>query len=169
MADALGPNHAVDQSAKVCKFVAFYYNQEEDVMLIWTEKYATGDSLIDSQHRMLITYVNQLEGLARTTNPSVQEIERFLKFIDFLEVYVQTHFEDEDACMYRSKCPAYEENKRGHGEFLDFFQGYNLRLMTEGWQPAIAKELHESCTAWVKRHIFRIDVQLRDSLPSAPD
>jgi hemerythrin-like metal-binding protein len=129
-------------------------------MLLWNEKYATGDSLIDSQHRMLISYINQLEGLARIANPSVQDFERFLRFVEFLETYVLTHFKDEDACMNRARCPAYEENKRGHSEFLDFFREIKLRLGTEGCHPALVKKLHESCTTWVKQHVFRIDVQL---------
>jgi len=32
-------------------------------MLQWSEQFETGHSLIDTQHKMLITYINRLEGI----------------------------------------------------------------------------------------------------------
>ena len=130
-------------------------------MLDWNENFATGHPLIDTQHRMLISYVNRLETLAENTNPTPEEVGLFLRFIEFLEDYIMAHFSEEEECMHRFRCPAHYENKRAHGEFLDFFRGFKLRFEVEGYRPEVVKELFEACVAWIQRHILRIDVQLR--------
>jgi len=64
-------------------------------MLNWNEKFETGHELIDTQHRMLISYINRLEVMAGITNPSAVDIELFSRFIEFLESYILTHFTEE--------------------------------------------------------------------------
>ena len=133
-------------------------------MLRWSEKFETGHSLIDTQHQMLISYINRLEGLARNTNPSRQEVEFFVQLISFMETYVAVHFDHEECCMARHKCPAYQENKDAHGKFLEFFRAYKHRFETEGCRPDLLTELHEACSSWIQQHILRIDVQLKPCL-----
>ncbi|HUC86134.1 MAG TPA: hemerythrin domain-containing protein [Candidatus Acidoferrales bacterium] len=133
-------------------------------MLKWTEKFETGNALLDAQHRMLITYINRLEPFTRVTNPTPQEIDLFLRVVEFLENYALTHFKDEENCMLRFKCPAYRDNKQAHTEFLDFYRQFSRRLSFEGCRPELVKELHQACVAWIQRHILRIDVQLKSSL-----
>ena len=133
-------------------------------MLHWSEQFETGDALIDSQHRMLITYFNSLSEVSRSTNLSPEEIGLLLRFIEFLEDYMIMHFKAEENCMNRFRCPAYHDNKRAHTEFLDFFRSFKLRLDSLGCRPELVKELQVSCNAWIKHHILRIDVQLKASL-----
>jgi hemerythrin len=130
-------------------------------MLQWTEKFETGHPLIDAQHRMLISYVNRLEDLSGNTNPSREEVELVLRFIEFLEDYLLMHFKAEEDCMYRFRCPAHYDNQRAHGEFLDFFRGFKRQFGIEGYRPEVVRELFDACIAWIQRHILRIDVQLR--------
>ncbi len=130
-------------------------------MFHWNEKFATGHELIDTQHRMLIAYVNRLETLAENTQPSPEEVGLFLRFIEFLEDYVAEHFREEEECMHRFRCPAHQDNQRAHTEFLHFFRGFKLRFGIEGYRPEVVRELFDACVAWIERHILRIDVQLR--------
>ena len=130
-------------------------------MLDWNEKFETGHPLIDTQHRMLIAYINRLEGMAGNPGPNPEEIELVSRFMEFLENYIVTHFREEEDCMFRFRCPARKENKIAHHEFMDFFTGFRLRLEVEGCSPAAVQELFEACVAWIQRHILRIDVQLR--------
>jgi hemerythrin len=129
-------------------------------MLDWNEKFATGHHLIDLQHRMLISYVNRLEELSASRHPSKDEIELFFHFMDFLEGYITTHFSEEEGCMFRFRCAAHKENMIAHTEFLDFFRGFKLRLETQGYNPAVVREMYAACIAWILRHILRVDVQL---------
>ena len=140
-------------------------------MLLWNEQFETGHPLIDTQHRMLISYINRLEDLARNTSPSQVEVGLFLRFTEFLETYILTHFREEEDCMNRFKCPVHAENKSAHQAFLEFFRKFKLRLEVEGYRPEVVQELHDSCSAWIQQHILRIDVQLKPclSLPPATD
>jgi hemerythrin len=140
-------------------------------MLKWSEKLETGHLLIDAQHRMLISYINRLEVFAQNTNPSREEVELFMRLLEFLETYTLTHFKEEEDCMYRFRCPAHRENKQAHREFLDFFREFKLRIASDGYHSGLVKELHESCSLWIQRHILRIDTELKPCLnrPSTPD
>ena len=130
-------------------------------MLDWNEKFETGHSVIDSQHRMLIAYINRLEELSVSSHPSKEEIELFFRFMDFLENYIITHFTEEEGCMLRFRCPAHKDNMIAHTEFVDFFRGFKLRLQIEGYSSEAVRELYAACVAWILRHILRIDIQLR--------
>jgi len=130
-------------------------------MLDWNEKFETGHPVIDSQHRMLISYVNRLEELSRNSTPSKDEVDLFFHFMDFLENYMTTHFSEEEGCMLRFRCAAHKDNMIAHTEFLDFFRGFKRQLETEGYSPEAGQELYAACVAWILRHILRVDVQLK--------
>ena len=140
-------------------------------MLLWTEQFETGHLLVDTQHRMLISYINRLEDLAQNSNPSQVEVELFLRFVEFLETYISTHFRDEEGCMHHFKCPVRVENQLAHRAFLAFFRKFKLRLEVEGYHHEVVQELHDACSAWIQQHILRIDVQLKPCLnqTSAPE
>ena len=131
------------------------------MILQWTEQFETGDPCIDSQHKMLIDYVNRLEEMTHTTNPDRTEAEFMLNFVDFVETYTIEHFKHEENCMARHKCPVYEQNKTAHAEFLQFFRRFKDRFEIEGCRPDILKELHDTCSAWIQGHILRVDTQIK--------
>ena len=139
-------------------------------MLEWTDRFETGHPLIDAQHRMLISYVNRLDTLAQDAPSVEEEAELFLRFVEFLETYITTHFKDEEDCMHRFECPAYQENQRTHGEFLDFYRQFKRRLEVDGYRREAARELHRYCVSWARHHILHIDVQLKSyqTLPPGP-
>jgi hemerythrin len=137
-------------------------------MLPWSEQFETGQALIDAQHRMLISYVNQLEELAHHSHPDRVDVELFSRFIEFLETYITTHFRDEEECMLGFKCPFHEDNKLAHRAFLEFFRTFKLRLAAEGFHPEVVTELHEFCCSWIQSHILRVDVQIKPCLNQTP-
>ena len=130
-------------------------------MLEWAEKFETGHTLIDTQHRMLISYINRLEELAQNTNPEPEDRGLFLQFISFLEDYISMHFGMEEDRMRRFRCSAHKDNKKAHTEFMDFYRGFTRRLHGQEHRPEMIQELHEACSTWVKAHILRIDVQMK--------
>jgi len=130
-------------------------------MLNWSEKFETGNAVIDSQHRMFISYVNRLEELSRSRNPVKEEVELFFRFMDFLEDYMAIHFAEEENCMLHHQCGAYKENLIAHNEFLDFFKVFKHQIEIEGYRLESVRELYDACVAWIQRHILRLDVQLK--------
>jgi hemerythrin len=137
-------------------------------MLRWSEQFETGHSLIDTQHKMLISYINRLSGIARNTNPSRREAEFVLQLIGFMETYIDVHFKQEEACMDSYRCPAHQENQLAHRDFLIFFRKFKVRFETEGIRPDVLLELHHSCSHWIEAHIMQIDVRLKPCIGQSP-
>ena len=133
-------------------------------MLQWKVEFETGHSPIDTQHKMLVSYINRLEGLARSTNHDRHDAEFILQLIGFMETYIDVHFKMEEACMDSYKCPAHQENKEAHRNFLIFFRQFKLRFDAEGFRPEVLLELHESCSTWIQDHIMQIDMRLKPCL-----
>lgn len=130
-------------------------------MVNWNQEYETGHALMDAQHRMLISYVNRLDGLCRTTNPGREEFELFLRFMEFLEDFIPEHFRKEEDCMLRFRCPAYQEAHAAHQEFLSFYQGFKSRFGIMGYRVELVRQLFDACLSFIQRHILGTDVQLR--------
>lgn len=136
-------------------------------MFQWSEKFETGHPLIDSQHQLLVGYVNRLEELTRLTNPSRQEAEFILSLVDFIEAYTSVHFKHEEGCMIRHRCPAYADNKTAHEDFLRFFRDFKRRLSTEGCRHEVLQDLYTACCNWIEQHILHIDLRLKPCLKTA--
>jgi len=133
-------------------------------MVYWTEQFVTGSDTIDQQHRMLINNINHLETMLTDTNPSREEGEFLVRLVDFLESYAGTHFQFEEECMERYRCPAHAKNKQDHEHFLKFFHEFKERCAKEGLRQDVLRSLHQSLSSWIQEHILQVDTQLRPCL-----
>lgn len=127
-------------------------------MLTWTDQFATGSALVDTQHRMLIEKINRLEQLLSGPPPSKAVVDELL---NFLGSYVSTHFKFEEQCMEKYRCPAHEKNKQAHAAFLDVFGKFKSRYVAEGPKPELLKSLHQAASSWIRDHILSVDIQLK--------
>jgi hemerythrin-like metal-binding protein len=127
-------------------------------MLTWNEQFATGSVLVDTQHRMLIEKINQLEELLNGPPPSKAACDVLL---NFLGTYVGTHFKFEEGCMERMKCPVHAQNKQAHEAFLGMFTKFKERYLAEGPKPALLKSLQTFASEWINNHILNVDIKLR--------
>jgi len=130
-------------------------------MLIWTEQFATGSPTIDDQHRQLIQYVNRLEAMLVENNPSREHYETMLKFLTFLEDYVETHFTFEEQCMESYRCPSHRKNCQAHDQFRKMFARFRERFNHEGMRMELLKELNHTINTWIEGHILAIDTTLK--------
>jgi hemerythrin len=137
-------------------------------MMLWTEQFATGSDKIDLQHRALINNVNHLEELLTITNPTREECEFVIQLLDFLEDYARTHFEFEEQCMARYRCPAHEKNKRAHDQFRMFSRELKARYRAGGFSREIILCLHATVSRWIGEHMLQVDTQLRASIKGEP-
>jgi len=62
-------------------------------MIHWTEKFETGSTKLDQQHRVLVDNINLLEEQLRNTNPTKEELEFTIELVDYLEAYANIHFQ----------------------------------------------------------------------------
>lgn len=130
-------------------------------MVIWNSQFETGSSRLDQQHRTLINNLNHLEDMLMITNPSRAECEFLIHLVEFLENYADTHFNEEEGCMERYRCPAHQKNKEAHEQFRTFFKQFKARYQAKGFRREILLELHKTLSQWIEEHILRVDTQLR--------
>jgi hemerythrin len=130
-------------------------------MIIWDAKFEVGIETIDGQHRALITKINELERMTRSSNPTVEEARFIIQLVEFIESYAADHFRHEEECTERFRCPTHEINKEAHRSFLDDFRRFKARWMAEGYSTIILKDLHRMMSDWIQRHILGVDSQLR--------
>lgn len=133
-------------------------------MLLWTEQFATGSPTIDEQHRQLIQYLNEFEGLLTQTNPTPKEINFIIQFLQFIEDYVSSHFSYEEKCMESYRCPSHQKNLQAHEHFKEVFQRYKVHSHKEGFRHDLLVELNQIMQSWVQDHILRVDTQLKPCL-----
>jgi hemerythrin len=129
-------------------------------MLLWTEQFATGSPTIDEQHRQLIRHLNHFEALLVETNPTPENLATLIRFLDFLESYVDSHFSYEEQCMESYRCPAHKKNLQAHENFKQTFHQFKLRSQKEGFRLEMLTELNQTINTWVQDHILRVDTQL---------
>jgi len=138
-------------------------------MIQWGEAFATGSAALDQQHRILIENINGLEEQLHTTNPTREDLAFVIKLVDYLAFYANAHFQDEEHCMLKSKCPAFAVNQKAHERFREFIREFKRQCDLKGFNVELLRQLHELLEAWVQEHLLKIDTQLRSSLRAAPE
>ncbi len=128
-------------------------------MIVWDESMSTGVAMIDEQHKMLFQSFNQFaEALSQITAR-----EAAGEALDFLQFYAVWHFREEEKEMERSQCPAAEENKRAHAEFIRIFNQFYTQWQTGIMTSELAVRSYEQLEKWLVDHVMGIDTQLRAS------
>ena len=123
----------------------------------WDDKYSTGNDEVDSQHKQLFSYLDDLEAHIESGAD-----EKYVKnFMAALGIYTRTHFCYEEICMRKFKCPTAEENKVQHGKLLEAFTEAKERFEREGVSDELLEQLRKFLISWLVNHIMKIDVHLK--------
>lgn len=122
----------------------------------WDPSMTTGVESLDTQHRQLIAWLNDLlsaisQGCGRT------EIEGLL---NQLGNYAVTHFGDEEECMTRYKCPVAEANAAAHKDFVATFTSFKEEYDRNGATAHLVVRVESELMRWLTSHIKRTDTQL---------
>ena len=115
----------------------------------WNETYSVKNELIDSQHKQLFEYINNLiracrEGLSRT------ELQ---KAIGFLENYTIKHFFEEEQIQKKSGFTGYENHKKIHDCFKETVKALGHELILKGISPGLVEKLRRELGDWLVTHI----------------
>lgn len=133
-------------------------------MITWDAALSTGDERTDSQHLVLIDKLNEFDAVISSSNSG--DIRREAgEVLDFLQFYAAWHFEQEEATMARMNCPAAEENKKAHAEFIQSFGQFYSRWQTASMDLELARTTYHQLRDWVVDHIMTVDVKMRDCQP----
>jgi hemerythrin len=129
---------------------------------IWREDWATGNKLIDSEHKELFTAINNLLA-ACSSGKGRAELE---STISFLEDYTAKHFGDEEQLQLSSGYPDYRRHKTLHEGFKTFVRQLGIDLKREGPTITLVSKVNAGCGDWLIRHIQTEDKKLAMHLKS---
>jgi hemerythrin len=129
-------------------------------MITWDDKLTTSDPRIDSQHKVLIDKFNELDEVI-SVNQSGDIRRAAGEVLDFLQFYAAWHFEQEEAMMAQVNCPAAEQNKQAHAEFLQKFGQFYSHWQTASMDIELARTTYRHLASWVTDHIMAVDVQIK--------
>lgn len=128
-------------------------------MILWEAKYETGVKEIDHQHQWLFDFANDLE---RELNNNADKANVH-HILTKLEEYAQKHFQFEESCMNKWKCPFANENQCAHKNFVYAYENFMERYKREGQSEELAWKIHHMVERWIVNHICRIDLKLRET------
>lgn len=130
----------------------------------WSAEFASGDREVDNQHIMLFDFVNILEDRINHHPNNPMEKEEITEQLYFLQRYVLVHFEYEEKCMFSHQCPAAQQNKEAHANFIQYFTKFMQDFDEQGPTLELMTGLHSVVSNWLTNHILKIDTSLRHCL-----
>lgn len=117
----------------------------------------TGNELIDTQHRELISRVNKL---AEECVPGTEK-RTAVGTLDFLLDYTDYHFSEEEALQKKSGYPNLSAHHREHEKFKRAVE--ELRIMLEeeeGPSEAFVEAVRKNVEEWLQNHIMSWDKEV---------
>jgi len=122
----------------------------------WTDDLNTNITVIDSQHRRIVDYINQLYKAQETENNAlVNEV------ISDLVDYTVSHFSFEENILEQAKYPFLEPHKKVHQLFIKKINQFVERAQTG---EDITDELLIVLKRWLLNHIRTEDHDYVDSV-----
>lgn len=119
----------------------------------WSEDLATGNPVIDGQHKEIFRRARILLDKIKSGNIPEQEIT---DTVTFLADYVEEHFGSEEMLQKLYKYPAFEAHRAKHDRFIRDFLLLKERYEV-GWAPNMAEELGRLVVNWLMDHIEKED------------
>jgi hemerythrin len=118
---------------------------------IWSARYETGISLIDSQHQALFAAVNRLADSFQA-GTSAQQVKESL---DFLVKYTDEHFQAEEHYMRELGYPGLAPHQDEHAKLME--QVRNLQARLADGKP-VTMDVTIFLSDWLKQHINDSDM-----------
>lgn len=126
-------------------------------LITWNDSLATGISIIDAQHKVLINKLNKLNSSIKALNDSGLNI-----LLDELLEYTFYHFETEENYFEEFDYEGKEAHLKEHDEFRKYLRTF---LKTEVRNDSNTQnELLNFLKKWVEHHIKDIDMMYVDFL-----
>ncbi|HCF57997.1 MAG TPA: hemerythrin [Myxococcales bacterium] len=126
----------------------------------WTQDLTVGIEAIDQQHQRLFEIVDGLLA-AMQAGKGRAEVS---KVLDFLNEYVLAHFALEERAMQEMGDPNYASHKGEHDGFVKTIERLKRLHEEGGARTALVIEVNHRVCGWLRNHIAKTDVTIRDAL-----
>lgn len=129
-------------------------------MYTWVKDLETGNAMIDTQHKQLIQAINNLleacaKGQGRT------QIDETLKFLDN---YILSHFQDEEALQRKYQYPDYINHKQYHEGFKKTVKEIVEEYKKGGATIILVGKVNKSIAEWLINHIKKEDKKVAEHI-----
>ncbi len=121
----------------------------------WIPEYETGIEIIDEQHRDLFRRFDKFV-LAVYRGTAIKQLDEIM---EFLEEYIDVHFETEEALMVRFSYTHYRHHRDEHFRFKTEFEKLKKSLGKRGGDSYLAIAVERLLTSWWKNHILNTDMK----------
>jgi len=120
----------------------------QKLYFIWSEKFETGNKLIDTQHQQLFTLGNEL--FSSDYSSGKKYVMEFYK-------YTRTHFEAEEKLMREIDYPGYSDHRKIHEELLE-----GLNKVSENYfdDEGLFEQFKIFVYKWLTQHIMYEDKKI---------
>ena len=120
----------------------------------FTDDLITGNEMIDSQHKELISKIN---GLMQVCEERA-DLGAAARMLNYLADYTEYHFKAEEALQAEIEYPGIKEHKEKHDELRATVQElHDMLTEEEGPTDAFAQKVEEKVTNWLYYHIQTFD------------
>jgi hemerythrin len=127
---------------------------DDDGPLRWTPDLSIGVELIDQQHQELFRRVNHLVVAGKAGAGRVGAAS----MLDFLEHYVEEHFNTEERWMRASAYPEYAAHKRQHDGFKRELAKLGDLFRAGGATVVLVIKLNRTACGWLLDHVRKSDM-----------
>jgi hemerythrin len=131
-------------------------------MYEWNDAWATGNSLIDAEHKQLFAAIDAL--LAECQKG--QGKAHLKQTMDFLQKYTAKHFADEEKLQIESKYPDYQNHKKIHEGFKKYVAELMAEFEEKGPTIKLVAQVNTNIGDWLIRHIKTEDVKIAQHIQS---
>jgi len=121
----------------------------------WTEKYSTGNALVDAYHHIFFQMVQEFSTTLRDENaPPMQER------VAFLVDYTFMHFDSEERMMEKAGYPDLEAHRETHERFKERVKAIQKEYQ-EHPESMKAEEVLSLVQDWFAHHILGEDMRYK--------
>ncbi|WP_125153231.1 bacteriohemerythrin [Clostridium rectalis] len=132
--------------------------------MMWKEKYRVGVDLIDLQHKELFKRVSEFINIVQDKNTTKwkDKIQQIKKTMIFMQEYVVSHFDAEEAYQKKINYPDKKNHEKIHSDFKNMVNNYAIRLEKENYPEELVKELAGKLMTWLIMHVTQTDQKIGD-------
>ena len=127
-------------------------------MFEWSEEYSVGVSIIDDDHKKLVSLINEAD-IAKQNGEKLTEI---MKILNDMVLYARRHFKMEEAYMDEFKYLDYQSHKSEHLDFTIRALEYSNRMING--EDHLIDDILEYLQEWLIKYIQETDVELAEFL-----
>jgi len=126
----------------------------------WSEKYSTGNSAMDAQHKKLFAYIQELHDAMQVGKGK----DSLGKILDGLVEYTRIHFKAEEELLAKYAYAGLGEQKSEHERLTGVV--VELTEKFKQGQSALSVTTSNFLKDWLANHILGTDLKYRDFLKS---